>query len=39
MYINYFQTGGAVPAQAAQSAPSEGQDIQSQVIQLVQAAM
>lgn len=39
MYINYFQAGGAVPAQAAQSTPSEGQDLQSQVVQLVQAAM
>ena len=37
MRINYFQAGGAVAPQAAQQ--SEGQDIQSQVIQLVQAAM
>ena len=39
--INYFQEGGAMAPQAAQTAaPAQtGQDIQSQVMQLVQAAM
>lgn len=37
MRINYFQAGGAVAPQTTQQ--SEGQDIQAQVIQLVQAAM
>lgn len=39
--INYFQEGGAMAPQAAQTAaPAQaGQDIQAQVMQLVQAAM
>lgn len=39
--INYFQEGGAMAPQAAQTAaPAQaGQDIQTQVMQLVQAAM
>lgn len=38
MNINYFQEGGAVAQQAA-SAQSSEKDIQTQVVQLVQAAM
>ncbi len=38
MKVNYFQAGGAVAQQAAQPA-AKGQDIQTKVIQLVQAAM
>lgn len=37
MKVNYFQTGGAVTTQTANS--QQAQDIQTQVVQLVQAAM